>query len=870
MHLLQRVVLCAALAFLPALHAHAQPEAPVPQNEANLLLLEVRLGRNVLADAVTAFEIEREIFLPLGELSRLLTLAIRTTPGTGRASGYILSEDRVFSLDVLEREVITAGAREPLERSQVKLQHEDIYVSSRLLARWLPVDFEVDLPSLSVEVRPREKLPMQARLERGQRGGRTGPRGGYSDPGFARQEVPYRIASVPFIDQTIGFAVAGGGAARRTETNYSAYLTSDLLGMQASLFATRGPSEPKGRLRATVGRHDPDAGLLGPLHARSALAGSVAVPGLQNISLTSSTGNGAAVSNRPLNQPSRFDQHTLQGDLPPGWDVELYYNEALVGFQQSRPDGKYNFPDMPLSYGPNEFRLVFHGPLGQLRVERYSFLLQQSAVTPGSLYYSASGHRDRDGFHRSLAQFEWGLASFLTATGAVARLPVDGVEQRYSHLGLHGYLHSFILSGEAARSGDGGQLAQVGVKTRLGRLALSATRAELDGFTSEVFQSSPDPVKSRDEVRIDGTMAAPGIALPVSLQARRDTLASGAEATQLLGRVSAYRNGMAVSKVLRWQKLGDRKYADGVLQASRRVAGIGLNGQLEYTISPHAGLGAVALSADYYLADGLVANLGLARSFANPHYRLSGALNKSLGSFGLGLNGFYTSRHEYGAGVQLFMAIGVEPRQGRLMTEAQPMANTGAASLRVFLDRNLNGVMDDGDEPVRNAGFTLNGGNHMARTDANGLAYLARLPSYQHLDIGFDINTLDDPQWQPRVKGVRLVPRPGKVSEVDFALAVTGEIDGTTFLLADGVRKPMGDLELELVGPGRKVAATMKSSSDGYYVIPAVFPGMYLLRISPAQLQRLGLSDTGMHLIEIAADGTLLNARDFFIVAGSR
>ena len=47
---------------------------------------------------------------------------------------------------------------------------------------------------------------------------------------------------------------------------------------------------------------------------------------------------------------------------------------------------------------------------------------------------------------------------------------------------------------------------------------------------------------------------------------------------------------------------------------------------------------------------------------------------------------------------------------------------------------------------------------------------------------------------------------------------------------------PLGDLELELVGPNRKVAATMKSSSDGYYVIPAVFPGLYLLRIAPAQL----------------------------------
>ena len=868
-----RFLLCALLAIGPALDACAQGQQPAPHADTSVLLFEVRMGRHVLADAITAYQVEREILLPLGELSRLLTLAISTTPAEARASGYVLSQERVFSLDVIEREVINGGRREPLDRAMVKLAADDIYVSSTLLARWLPVDIGVDLPSLSLTITPREKLPMQAGLERRQRGQAKGARDRASDPGFARHDAPYNLASVPFIDQTIGLSMSDTGSGRRTESNYSAYLTSDLLGMQASLFATRNPGDPRnpsGQLRLTLGRNDPDAGLLGLLHARTALVGSVAVPGLPNISYSSSTGNGAALSNRPLNQPTRFDKHTLQGDLPPGWDVELYYNEALVGFQQAGPDGKYTFADMPLAYGPNEFRLVFHGPLGQLRVERQSFLLEQSAVAPGALYYSVAQHRDRDGRTRSLAQFEWGLSSHLSATGALARLPVGAVEQRYSHLGLHGYLQSFILSGEVARAGDGGQMAQASIKTRIGNLAVSASRAQLDGFTSEVFQPARDPVRSRDEIRVDGALLAPGLALPVSLQARRDTLASGLEATQLQGRVSAYRNGMALSNALRWQSVGGNKYADGVVQASRRVAGVSINGQLDYAIAPDADLRSLSLSADYHMAAGLVANLGLVRWFADPHYRLTGALNKSLGSFGLGLNGFYTSRREFGAGVQLFMALGLEPRQRRIMTDAQPMAGTGAASLRVFLDRNLNGVMDEGDEPVPNAGFTLNGGSHLARTDANGVAYVSRLPAYMHLDIGVDSDTVEDPQLQPQVKGLRVVPRPGKVNQLDFALSMTGEVDGTTFVLVDGVRRPIGDLELELVGHGRKVAATMKSSSDGYYVIPAVFPGLYLLRIAPAQLARLGLSDTGMHLIEIAPDGTILNARDFIIVAGNQ
>jgi hypothetical protein len=210
--------------------------------------------------------------------------------------------------------------------------------------------------------------------------------------------------------------------------------------------------------------------------------------------------------------------------------------------------------------------------------------------------------------------------------------------------------------------------------------------------------------------------------------------------------------------------------------------------------------------------------------------------------------------------------MGLEPRSARVLTEAQPMANMGSASVRVFLDKNLNGVMDGDDEPIRGAGFTVNGGNHLARTDADGIAYLARLPAHQNVDLAVDPNTLEDPQWQPQVKGVRIVPRPGKVNQVDVAVSLTGEIDGTTYFVSKGKSRPIGDLRLELVDGKRKVVASMSSASDGYYVITGVLPGDYLLRVAPEQLKRLGLSDTGMHMITIRPDGTVLNGRDFYVL----
>jgi hypothetical protein len=854
---------------LLALCAAAQGVATPAKDAPNLLFLEMRLDQHVLADALPAYQYGDDVYLPLAELARLLTLAIRVEPLEGRASGYILAEQRGFSVDVMQLEATIEGRHELLDRSRFKLQPDDMYVASRLLARWLPLDLAVDLSNLALRVTPRETLPLQARLQRLERGSQPIRRGAYLDPGYPRYRLPYSLADTPFIDQTMSIDYRSAAGRSVAAAAYSGYLTADLLGMEAALHVSSSKQVPSPDLRFTIGRNDPDAGLLGPLHARTVMLGNVTVPGVPFIALGSVSGNGAAVSNRPLSQPASFDRHTLQGDLPPGWDVELYFNDALVAFQQSRPDGKYSFDDLPLIYGPNEFRLVFHGPLGQLRIERQSFLLEQSVVAPGQLYYNLSGHRDLNGRTRALAQFDWGLSRELSATGGFARLPTFAGEQGYTNLGLRSYLQSFILSGGVVHADNGGALAQASVKTRLGGLSLSASRAQLRDFSSELFLPTGAPIRSRDEVRADGLLPAGAIGrLPVSLQVTRDKLVSGQQNVEAFGRVSLYRYGTAVSNGLRWQSYSGSKFADGIFQASRRVAGIGISGQLQYGIEPHLALSALSLSADKNLADGYLLNLGVTHAFQNPESRLSAALNKSLGSFGMGLNAYYSSRGEFGAGIALFVAMGVEPRQRRWVSDAQPMAAGGAASMRVFLDKNLNGVMDGDDEPIKGAGFTLNGGASQARTGADGIAYLPRLAPNQNVDIGIDPSTLEDPQWLALQKGVRLVPRAGKVSVHDFPVSISGEIDGTTYMLVNDQKREAGDLELELVDANGKVVATTKSAADGYFVVPGVVPGNYLLRISRAQLARLGLSDMGMHLLTIAPDGAFVNGREFYVAKG--
>jgi hypothetical protein len=86
-----------------------------PSADANLLVLEVQLEGHVLSDSFTAYQERGHVLLPLGELSRLLTLAITVQPSRGTASGFVIREERTFALSVDDALVTLQGRQKSFE-----------------------------------------------------------------------------------------------------------------------------------------------------------------------------------------------------------------------------------------------------------------------------------------------------------------------------------------------------------------------------------------------------------------------------------------------------------------------------------------------------------------------------------------------------------------------------------------------------------------------------------------------------------------------------------------------------------------------------------------------------------------------------------
>src|SRR6185503_9939593 len=174
-------------------------------------------------------------------------------------------------------------------------------------------------------------------------------------------------------------------------------------------------------LRITAYRSDPDGGLLGPLNATHFAAGDV--QSLSHRLIPGSNGRGLEVTNRPLFNPVAFDRTRFDGDLPSGWDAELYRNGELLALSYSAGSQRYAFEDVALLYGDNRFEIVLYGPQGQRRSRLETINVGQSQVPAGNTWYWAGINQPGRNLLGNFFKRDDGGGSFFDSAKADYRSP---------------------------------------------------------------------------------------------------------------------------------------------------------------------------------------------------------------------------------------------------------------------------------------------------------------------------------------------------------------------------------------------------------------------------------------------------------------
>jgi hypothetical protein len=863
------LAIAAALLPLPVAAQTAPVAGFVERPDAETLIMALRLERSILSDSLPAYPIRGGLLVPFGEVCRLLGLAIETDVAHGTATGFFISENRRFFLDANAKRFVVQG-REGSFDTGVEVHRDDLYVDTQLIGRWLPLDFTIEYGASLIAVRPREPLPIQRREQREDFAAKSLRAGASTVPAYPPVPNPYQLFDWPILDESLQASyLSGTSGGHESRLQSSTYVAGDFLYHEAAAYALLDSQGGLTDWRATLGRKDPNAGLLG-IGAREYSVGHVFDPGLAYVTFPQ-TAPGFLLSNFPLDRQTQADRNTFRGELPAGWDVELYQNGSLIAFQGSRGDGLYEFQNVPLFFGLNVFRLVFYGPEGQRREETSRFNLADSLAPKGAFYYRAVGTDPKLAGRRGFVETEYGLSRNLSVDASVASADFDDESHRYGRLGLRGFSGPVFATADVIGDIGKGWLARGSLQTRLGPLGVSASYAKLRDFASEVFRPTFGPIDTRAEVRLDATIPKSFLPpIPILLDGQLDRITTGLDVWEILNRVSTGYRSLAVSNLIDWKEYSGTDapppFAFGDLLLSEAVRSFVLRGEILYGLRPVTRLTSAALTAERRLPDAWQMNAGVTRSFDPGVTRIAAGVSHFEGPFGAGVSLEVSSPGGFGATVTFNASLARDPHTGRWRVQSRSLSGAGVLSALTFLDANGNGVRDAGERAVEGAGYMTSSGGSTARSNVDGVALLTSLQPYQNVDVGLDTSTLEDPLAQPLKPGVRIVTRPGRVTPLEFPIVIRGEVTGTAYRRRASGSEPASGVEVEVVdGAGNAVAKT-RSSYDGFFDIPGLPPGTYLLRVAPSQTERLGLVGPEPRAITIVPSGSILDGLDLVIV----
>jgi hypothetical protein len=352
-----------ALIALAAIGASMSPAAePAGDNwtadPEGQFLLDVNLHRLILGNGVRAYQTPEGACVLFGDFLTTLDVPMKIDIGSGRASGWAFNEKNRISIDRHTLVAEVKGKRESFAITDVRETPDGWCVDQKALARWFGLTVKADVYNSLLLLDTDSKLPVELAIARKARGLEVARKreAALALTGLPRVKVPYRMWRTPALEFVVSAGVRYGGKGSGAEIRRDAtvYAAGELAAMSYMASMSVDPSGKPRNVWARFYRSDPEARLLGPLHATHFALGDV--PGLAStFNPAGSNGRGLVVTNRPLGTISSFDRTEFRGRLPDGWDAELYRNGTLVAFDDD-PDknGEYLFKNIDIMVGDND------------------------------------------------------------------------------------------------------------------------------------------------------------------------------------------------------------------------------------------------------------------------------------------------------------------------------------------------------------------------------------------------------------------------------------------------------------------------------------------------------------------------------------
>ena len=849
------------MAFAVATGILVMPAAPAfasgwQANEDDALLFDVRVRQWRVGDGVRGYQTDTGVCIDFADVVMAFDLPVRIDKKSRRATGWLFEENRTFTLDRDSNTVQIMNKSQNLGTTDVRDVPEGWCVDADILSKWLNVQLKVDRANALILVSADRPLPFERAEERKARAGKVRPPREFDLSSLPQASDPYKFFRTPSVDIVTSInAARDKRSGNRVDARYEMYASGEIAGASFDArLSSNGRGVPE-NLRLRAYKTDPEGSLLGPLQATHFALGDVATNATA-LGIQTTAGRGAFVTNRPLNRSASFDRTVFRGELPDGWDAELYRNGQLIGYVQSRGDGRFEFLDVQLLYGQNKFEVVLYGPQGQVRREVKMIPVGLDSIPPRETYYwAAIQDTGRDLINmRRLEESEYlgwrggiglerGLDPKTSVSASLFTSVLRGQRQYYLEGSVRRAVGPTLIELASAANLVGGYALRGQLLAQVGQALITGESAWLFGnYQSERYDRD---VRRFNSISFDHGIKFGRQYLPVRGEVRYIERNDGGHRIEAGSRISFNVSSLNASAELLWSEDSNKSSVDAssrldaVYRLSGRIGGLRLRGEATFALSGQSGFRESRITGEWsagekadwkveagYSANDSRARLALGHSRRFKHFAINGLVEAA-------------SDGSVAAGLSLAFSLGPNPHNGGIRVAADKLASSGQAFAVVFQDDNADGIRQPNELVQKDVELTAGATGRGLPTDAEGRSIIDGLVPYEQILIGIDASSLPDPFVQPATSGVVVTPRPGIPTVIELPLVSAGEISGS--LQREG-GKSLNGVDIELLDKNGRAVKVTRTEYDGFFLFEFVPYGNYRIRIAALSANIIGLA----------------------------
>lgn len=811
------------------------------------LVLELKLHRLILSRDMPAFQVESGVCLPLAPFFEALEFPIEVDDEGAR--GWLSHPDQTLSIRFSDLSAARAGIEIQLPPNAVVFTRDGPCMTTDALSDLTGMPVTYNERGLGVEVAPAIVLPLEARIEREARRIRLLEREREDSGRPAAPDLPYRWISWPLADVDISVKAAPDGV--HSELAFS--LAGELMKATAQIRGSISDQELSGPVQVRFSRTHAGGDAAPWLPSTVFEIGDVSAPryGLQ---MNAQTGRGVRVTNRALFRPEVFDETTIRGVLPPGWEGELRVNGELVSFVTEGDElGYYVFESVALQPGYNRIVVDLFGPFGETETREHPIFVGAELLPENEVIYEIGAVLPRRDAGSSS-----GLTRSDTASGPVAYASASYGISRALSLGARAVADlgsgraSMALTGYAALgdtygglegvfSDTGGLGVQAMLQHRLSPVSsITLSHAQLMGLSNTAVGFGADRLTEIGSARFNTAFESPAGRLPVQLAASWNRRVDGRTTAGASVRTSGSARGVFWTHGVTASTAGSdiegaRTQVTGELLVSRAMGDGRWRAGINY--APSDGFKPTRIDLSYQAAtrSGRVFQLGGGHDFtAGSDLRM--ALTDRIGPAQASASARLGDNGEWSVGIGLSFSLARSTARQHWRMGQPGLSRTGALQTFTFDDLDQDGVHDSDEPGLPGVEYILAGALRREASMNDGTTLYAGLEPHQPVSVELKRATLEDPFQRPALGVPTVSVRPGRIVELAVPVQTTGEIDGHVLVDSGDYDLPVSGVIVEAVNAAGEVVANARTEFDGYFYITDIPALPMTLRVSEESL----------------------------------